>query len=130
KTGTTAVMLALTQSFSATYPQDMAAKPIGELEMFRNIRKLSDCRYMWSIASVGVPEFWLSYASQRTGVPMAVSCTSVSAPQYYPYYLSGQFRGLVGGMKGSAEYEKLVDIIGITGAAGSATMGLDAQSLV
>jgi hypothetical protein len=61
---------------------------------------------------------------------MAVSCTAVSAAQYYPYYRQGQFVGLAGGMKGSAEYEQLVGMQTILGRMADATQGLDAQSLV
>ena len=41
------------------------------------------------------------------------------APEQYPYLDSGQLSGLLTGMKGAAEYEK---ITGLTGA-GSAAMG-------
>jgi hypothetical protein len=53
----------------------------------------------------------------------------VSATQYYPYYQAHQFTGLAGGMKGSAEYEKLVgDKYGVP--PGDATKGMAAQSFV
>ena len=59
--------------------------------------------------------------------------TAVSAAQYYPYFLAGQFHGLVNGMKGASEYEKLLDdtYAGGSGAlVGTATSGMDAQSSV
>ena len=33
--------------------------------------------------------------------------TGVMAADYYPYYQSGQIFGIIGGMKGAAEYEYL-----------------------
>jgi hypothetical protein len=79
---------------------------------------------------VGYPEFWVPYAAERENVPLSVSCTAVSAAQYYPYYRAGQFRGLVGGMKGAAEYEELVGMEQILGRTPDATKGMDAQTAV
>jgi hypothetical protein len=46
------------------------------------------------------------------------------ATDYYPYLSSRQLLGLIGGMKGAAEYEKRMGIFG------DARRGMDAQSLV
>ena len=54
---------------------------------------------------------------------MVAGVTAVSAPEYYPYLQSNQLLGLLGGMAGAAEYEKT------RGESGSATQGMDAQSL-
>src|SRR5947208_988685 len=54
-------------------------------------------------------------------VPM--TRTALSAPEYYPYLQAGQLLGLLGGMAGAAEYEKL------RGEKGAATRGMDAQSM-
>ncbi len=130
KSGGTAVMLGIGQSFVATYPQDYDGDPTGDMPLFREISALGDCSYIFDIASVGYPEFWVPYASERERVPLAVSCTAVSAVQYYPYLTAGQFEGLVGGMRGSAEYEKLVGMEEILGKIPDATRGMDSQSTV
>jgi hypothetical protein len=88
------------------------------------VHKLADTKYIVSMASVAMPEAWLSFGSVPAKVPLAVNCTGVSAAQYYPYVDAGQFRGLAAGMRGSAEYEVLV------GVPGMATKAMDAQSLV
>ena len=59
----------------------------------------------------------------RYHLPMVAGVTAVSAPEYYPYLQSGQLQGLLGGMAGAAEYEKLRE------EKGTATQGMDAQSL-
>jgi tetrahydromethanopterin S-methyltransferase subunit D len=46
------------------------------------------------------------------------------APKLYAYLQSGQMTGLLGGMKGAAAYEQLVN------EPGTATKGMAAQSLV
>jgi len=130
KPGGTAVMLGLGQSFTATFPEDYDGDPTAVMPLFREISALGDCAYLFDIASVGYPEFWVPYAAERERIPMSVSCTAVSAAQYYPYLTAGQFQGLVGGMRGSAEYEKLVGMEQILGRIPDATRGMDSQSTV
>ncbi|MDD3733041.1 MAG: hypothetical protein PHU88_11775, partial [candidate division Zixibacteria bacterium] len=50
--------------------------------------------------------------------------TAVMAPKFYAFVSAGQMTGLLGGMKGAAEYEKLL------GRPARATSGMDAQSLL
>ena len=50
---------------------------------------------------------WVQQVQARFHLPMVSGCTAVSAPEYYPYLQSGQLQGLLGGMAGAAEYEKL-----------------------
>jgi hypothetical protein len=46
------------------------------------------------------------------------------ASDAYPFLSTGQLVGLLGGLSGAAEYEKLIDT------PGDATIGMDAQSIV
>ena len=71
-----------------------------------------------------MPDYWISIVHAQYGIPVAAGVTSVSAPQYYAYVESGQLNGMLGGMKGAAEYEALV------GKPAKATAGMTAQSLV
>lgn len=52
-----------------------------------------------------------------------VGLTSVDAPVMMPYFVSEQFKGLLSGLRGAAEYELLI------GPPGLAIMGMDAQSV-
>jgi hypothetical protein len=130
KPGSTSVMLGIGQSFTSTFPKDYSQNNTREMPLFREVTSLKDVDLIFDIASVGLPEFWVPYASERENVPLAVSCTAVSAAQYYPYYQAGQFTGLVGGMKGAAEYEQLVGMKEILGRTPDATRGMDAQTAV
>ncbi len=128
--GSGAVVIALTSSFTKTFPHDKEGNATAGQPIYQDIRKLADVKYIVDIAAVAMPEQWLIYGAARVNVPMSTSCTAVSAAQYYPYYHTGQFRGLIGGMKGSAEYEILADVAGITGKIPNATKGMDSQSMV
>jgi hypothetical protein len=53
---------------------------------------------------------WITYARPKYGLNVAVGVTAVMAADMYPYLQSGQLVGMLSGLKGAAEYEKLVDI--------------------
>jgi len=81
--------------------------------------------------SAGYPgtKEWVQQVGQRfqsasgEPIPIVSGCTAVSAPEYYAYVNAGQLDGLLGGLAGAAEIEKLA------GATGPATRGMDGQSL-
>ena len=76
--------------------------------------------------SAGTPgtREWVQQVQSRFHVTLGSGTTAVGAPNFYPYVQSGQLLGLLGGLKGAAEYETLIDY------PGDATKGMDAQSIV
>ena len=64
----------------------------------------------------------MQFAVDRFHVPCGAGNTAVQAPQVYPYLDTGQLSGLMGGMKGGAEYEQL------TGMRAKATMSMVSQT--
>ena len=74
-------------------------------------------------ATSGV-DYWIIYGHERYGFPLAIGVTAVMAADYYSYLNSGQIVGIIGGLKGAAEYEKLI------GQGDLATMGMNIQSFV
>ncbi|HYW69082.1 MAG TPA: hypothetical protein VE960_05700, partial [bacterium] len=76
--------------------------------------------------SAGTPgaREWVQQVQGRYGITLGAGTTAVGAPNFYPYVQSGQLTGLLGGLKGAAEYETLI------GHPGDATKGMDAQSIV
>ena len=46
----------------------------------------------------------------KFGANVAAGITAVMAADNYPYLQSGQLIGMLSGLKGAAEYEKLVDV--------------------
>jgi hypothetical protein len=124
KAGYEAVMVLMGKGIAGAYPQDQRGNPVASLPLMKDVRDYSSFVMLVSI-SAGYPgtKEWVQQVNLRFGLPMVSGCTAVSAPEYYPYLQSGQLRGLLGGMAGAAEYEKL------RGEKGTATKGMDAQSL-
>ena len=92
--------------------------------MMDGIKNFKDFDFLFS-ASAGYPGTieWVQYASDPTGIPMSSGVTSIQVNEVMPYVQSGQMVGVLAGMPGAAEYESLI------GQKGSATSGMDAQSV-
>ena len=50
----------------------------------------------------------ITQVHSQIGTPIIIGPTAVAAPKYYAYLNAGQLVGMLGGMKGAAEYEKLL----------------------
>jgi hypothetical protein len=130
KQGQEAVMVRTGTSIPETFPRDYAGRPVGELEVMQGVSNLSSVYLLVNI-SAGYPgtKEWVQQVGQRfpnvagDPIPIISGCTAVSAPEYYAYVSTGQLNGLLGGLAGAAEYEKLVDVMG------TATRGMAGQSL-
>ncbi len=55
---------------------------------------------------------WIAYGQGRYNFPLALGLTGVMGADYYPYLNSGQIFGLMAGLLGAAQYEKLADNAG------------------
>ncbi len=92
------------------YPTDSKGTDLKTLSIMKDVKSLNDIKFMVDF-NAGDPgaETWLTYGADVYKFNMGVGCTAVIMPQVIPYYQSGQFKGLIGGIRGAAEYEKLVD---------------------
>lgn len=132
--GNFAVVAGMVNSITGTFNADYYNQSTANMPLFANIKKLADFKYIFDIAA-GTPglEVWVNYGSTPAHVPLGLSCTAVSATQYYPYLQAKQITGLANGMKGSAEYEVLLRTkypqLNLP-TPGPAMKGMDSQSLV
>ncbi len=105
--GSTAVILNMGQSIHETFPSDGYGYSLSELPMMESVDTYEDIPLMVDISGSATPRAWLSYAQTRFRQEIGVGTTAVSAAEYYPYLQTGQFKGMLGGLKGAAEYEEL-----------------------
>lgn len=118
-------MLAMGSSIPNTFPSDYHGTPVGEIPLMAEVRNFDDVELVMEI-SAGTPgtREWVQQVQGRFRVELGSGVTAVSAPNFYPYIQSGQLVGLLGGLKGAAEYETLIST------PADATKGMDAQSIV
>lgn len=124
KAGNEAVLLKMGLDFRGQFPTDVKGRPFEEIPILKNITRLKQFALVVTY-SVGYPGGMehIRITASEYGMPLIVGTTAVATTQYYPYYDSGQIKGLIGGLRGAAEYEVL------GGVKGRATAGMEAQSV-
>lgn len=121
--GGSAVIINMGQDLYTTFPSDYSGKPTKGLPVLDGVQTLRDVNYAVSLAA-GNPgvEAWYVFGKDKYKFELGGGCTGVIAPGLYPLLRSGQINGLIGGLRGAAEYESLI------GKKGRAVAGMDAQS--
>jgi len=119
-----AVMKGMGQTISSIFPTDNSGTPLTELPLMDSVVNYEQIDFIFEVADNATADYWISIVNAQYGVPMGCGVTAVSAPKYYAFVGSGQLVGLLGGMKGAAEYEILLD------QSDDAVTGMSAQSLV
>ncbi len=107
-----------------TFPSDYRGQSVNNMPILEGINSLTDLAYLIDLAAGSTVDWWVAYGVQRYHFLMGAGCTAVSATQYYPYLNTGQINGLMGGLKGAAEYEQM------SGHPGNGLAGMTAQSSV
>ena len=130
KPGVTAIMLSIGEDICKTLETDYYGNDLKGLPMMKDIHNYDDIPLVVSLSGSDLPQYWVIYAGTTYHQKVGCGTTAVSAAQYYPWLQTGQFVGMLGGLKGAAEYENLVERAGYTKARKVASIGMDAQSVV
>jgi hypothetical protein len=116
-------ILGMGEEIKRVFPQDYTNNPLEQIPMMKNIRNYDDVDLIISVADGDMPVSWVDYAVSRYHKKFACATTAVMATSFYPFLSSGQMVGLLGGLKGAAEYEILIKKPGM------GQRGMDAQSV-
>jgi len=119
-----AVLKGMGSSIEAIYPSDNLSVPLSELPLMNEVKSYEDIDFIYVVSDNGIVDYWISIVNAQYGTPVGCGVTAVMAPKFYAFVSAGQMTGLLGGMKGAAEYELLAH------KKGRAFTGMDAQSLV
>ncbi|UCG61840.1 MAG: hypothetical protein JSV52_00700 [Candidatus Zixiibacteriota bacterium] len=117
-----AAILAMGESIEKTYPQDYLGNPYGQFELLKGVQNYDDIAAVVSIADGSLTTHWIEYGQARYGVRVVGAVTAAMVTTYDPYLASGQMYAMMGGLRGAAEYEKLI------GKDGGGARGMLAQS--
>ncbi|MBK7140925.1 MAG: hypothetical protein IPH75_02450 [bacterium] len=102
-------ILAMGQNFRLPFPVDYYGRPLDERPMMKGVMNYKQVACVVALSGGNITEAWISYGQGRFNFPLALGTTGVMAADYYPYLNSGQVFGLMGGLLGAAQYEKLSD---------------------
>jgi hypothetical protein len=121
--GVGSLIITMGQDLYKAFPSDYYNKPTKDLPVLAGVQNLRDVNYVISLAAgtAGI-ETWYVFGKDKYKFELAGGCTGVIAPGLYPLLRSGQLNGLIGGLRGAAEYEVLID------QKERAVAGMDAQS--
>jgi len=95
--------------FRVPFPQDYYGVPLDSLPMMRGIKNFNNVKGVIDLTAGNTADMWITYGNARYNFPLAIGITGVMAADYYQYLQSGQIFGIIPGVKGAAEYERLID---------------------
>jgi len=105
KAGNEGLINVLLTDMKKMYTTDVHGTYIDDLEIMRPVRNLTGFDLIVGLGggTPGIKE-WILFAGDPGRIPVAGGSTAVQAPLLYPYW-PNQLLGLMGGIKGAAEYE-------------------------
>ena len=118
-----AAILGMGEDIHRVFPEDYRGNSTDELNLTKDLENYEDIPLIISVADGDMPTYWISFAGARYHKKIATAVTAVMATSFYPFLDSGQLAGLVGGLKGAAEYETLIERPGM------GSKGMDSQSM-
>ncbi|HUT32093.1 MAG TPA: hypothetical protein VNE39_01320 [Planctomycetota bacterium] len=123
KPGGSNLLLNMGESLKGAFDKDFYGKPTEGMPALAGVASLRDIPVVVGIAAGSSTEMWIAYGRDRFGFDLAAGCTAVIAPDLYPFLQSDQLFGLLGGLRGAADYEVLI------GKPDSGVGGMPAQSV-
>ncbi|MFH2050417.1 MAG: hypothetical protein ABIJ12_13350 [bacterium] len=113
QTGNEFVIQRMGTDFRSMFQTDYSGRRYDDIPLVKNIKNFSNIDYSFNL-SAGYPgtQEWVQVAVDRYGLWMGAGNTAVQAPMMYTYLNAGQLEGLLGGMNGAAEFEKVCGILG------------------
>lgn len=102
-------MLSMGESITNFYKVDYYGNKTDTLPLMKQIKNYNNVGLLASLSGSDIPKYWVMYAQNRFGLKVGAGVTAVSASEFYPYLQTGQFSGLMIGMRGAAEYEEMIE---------------------
>ncbi len=112
QSGNEVVIQRMGSGIPAVFPRDSRGELISKFPIMNGVQDFNSFSLVFD-ASAGYPGTveWVQFAGDRFHARIATGSTAVQAPQAYPYF-PRQLVGLLGGMKGAAEYEEVTGFLG------------------
>lgn len=122
--GVAAVMINLGKEIRMVFNVDYKGVPIDSFSFMRNIHNYNDIALLVGFEAGATGDLWVQFAQARYNQKIILGTTAVVTPDAYPYLHARQIVGLIGGLRGAADYEHLV------GSPGPAFLGMYPQTII
>jgi hypothetical protein len=124
KTGDMALVIKMgEEGIPATFPVDHYGKDTASMPVLENAKYLKNIDYLVELAAGNTIGTWYYYGKMKYKFKMGGGCTGVMVAGWYNLMKIDWINGFLGGLRGAAEYEKLIN------KPDKATKGMDAQSV-
>lgn len=123
KAGGETAVASMARDVKSLYTTDAANKPLPGQPLWDDIKDIKSFALVIDIGGGESQRWVLGHIEGPHKVPSIAAITAVILAVTQPYFSSGQFKGLISGLSGAAEYELLAKV------PGAAAAGMDAQSL-
>ncbi len=104
------IVLGMGDDIAEAVETDAEGRQVANLPMMEGIINYNEMNLVIETSGSSFGAVWYTYARPRFGVNVAAGITAVMAADVYPYLQTGQLIGILAGLKGAAEYEKMVDL--------------------
>ncbi|HNX36859.1 MAG TPA: hypothetical protein PKI15_00735 [Candidatus Cloacimonadota bacterium] len=104
------LVIGMGDNIANTMNTDAEGRKLENLPIMKGITNYNEMNLVVEFSGSVAGMTWITYARPKFGLNVAVGVTAVMAADEYPYLQSGQMIGMLSGLKGAAEYEKLVDV--------------------
>lgn len=98
----------LGKDLPATVKQDYKGVPIGKFKAMQGVKTIHDVGFIAHITPVGGISDLIAFAHEAYGIPLGYAPTAVMVAQGYDPLDANQIVGMLPGMVGAAQYEKLL----------------------
>lgn len=105
KAGEHVVINTILTNLRKLYFADVRGTALDQLPLLQGVQSIKDAALITEVSG-GWPgdKEWIKFGGDPSGVPLIIGTTAVGTPLIYPYFPQ-QVVGLLGGLKGAAEYE-------------------------
>ena len=118
------VILGMGTAIDSVFDADYRGKPLSEIPMMQDVKNYDQIALVLDLASSATPGEWIKYTITKYNQQVAAGVTGVMISELYPFIQTGQLVGLMPGLSGAAQYEKLIDT------PEKGTAGMSVQSFV
>lgn len=118
-----ATMLRMGESIRSTYPTDHYHQTTSEIPLLEEVDSYEDIELLVTVTASALAEYWIIWAGGKYNQRIIAGNTAIQAVLVYPFFQTGQLAGFLGGLKGAAEYERMI------ARDGAGVRGMDAQSI-
>ena len=106
--GSEGVIKVVVGDMKELFTGDQHGTSLTDLPLTQNLKNIREVDLLANVSagSPGTKE-WVQYAATPYQIPIVTGTTGVTAPGLYPY-IPDQMIGMLGAIKGAAEYEKII----------------------